>query len=414
MTFGFPDGSDVAAQLGRRQRRGRLWQTLFLGSTLVAIIALSALLYNIINSSFGLIATKQKVAPVELAMNGVALEQLEVAQLISILEARLSKGLIRRFNHERPLIERSREELLALIEERIIQPTVIETWSLIESIRDGDRIRTAWAGKDSGVTISMRAWVNMNFLTAPQSSDPNKAGIRTAIMGSLIIILFTVIFAFPVGVGAAIYLEEYAGNGLFNRIIKTNISNLAGVPSIIYGMLGLAVFVRLLEPFTSGALFGAVDPTTANGRTILSAAFTLALLILPMIIINGQEAIRAVPNSLREASYGVGGTQWQTIWHHVLPKSMPGILTGTILAVSRAIGETAPLVVVGASTFIAMDPSGPFSKFTTLPVQIYQWTSRPQPEFRHIAAAAIVVLLVLLLSMNAFAIIMRNRYRKQA
>jgi phosphate transport system permease protein len=277
-----------------------------------------------------------------------------------------------------------------------------------------EAIRAEWAAKDPAVTIRMRAWVNTAFLTSPQSSDPNKAGIRTAIMGSLIIILFTVSIAFPIGVGAAIYLEEYARDSLFNRIIKTNISNLAGVPSIIYGMLGLAVFVRLMEPFTSGALFGAVDPTTANGRTILSAAFTLALLILPMIIINGQEAIRAVPNSLREASYGVGATQWQTIWHHVLPKSIPGILTGTILAVSRAIGETAPLVVVGASTFIAVDPSGPFSKFTTLPVQVYQWTSRPQPEFRHIAAAAIVVLLVLLLSMNAFAIIMRNRYRKQA
>jgi phosphate transport system permease protein len=357
---------------------------------------------------------KEQVPAAELAIDGTELADMESAQLVGILESRLSAGLIRRYNHEAPLIDRAPDDLRALIDERIIKPTIIKTYTLVDTVRDNRRIRAEWTEKDPSVTVRFRAWVHKDFLTASQSSDPNKAGIRTAIIGSLLIILFTVSFAFPIGVGAAIYLEEYADTTTFNRIIKTNISNLAGVPSIIYGMLGLALFVRMLEPLTSGALFGLTDPTTANGRTILAASLTLALLILPMIIINGQEAIRAVPNSLREASYGVGATKWQTIWNHVLPKSMPGILTGTILAVSRAIGETAPLVVVGASTFIAVDPSGPFSKFTTLPVQIYQWTSRPQPEFRHIAAAAIVVLLVLLLSMNAFAIVMRNRYRKQA
>jgi phosphate transport system permease protein len=199
-----------------------------------------------------------------------------------------------------------------------------------------------------------------------------------------------------------------------NRVIQVNINNLSGVPSIIYGMLGLAIFVRLLEPMTSGTLFGAADPTTANGRTILSAGLTLGLLILPVIIINAQEAIKAVPSSLRQASYGLGATRWQTVWHHVLPSALPGILTGTILSVSRAIGETAPLVVVGASTFITVDPSGPFSKFTTLPIQIFQWTARPQDVFRNIAAAAILVLLVLLLGMNASAILLRNRFSRRA
>jgi phosphate transport system permease protein len=410
----FPAGSEELNHRKRRQNRGRRWQAIFLCSTLVAIIALSALLYNVINSSFGLVAVKEQVPAAELAIDGTELADMESAQLVGILESRLSAGLIRRYNHEAPLIDRAPDDLRALIDERIIKPTIIKTYTLVDTVRDNRRIRAEWTEKDPSVTVRFRAWVHKDFLTASQSSDPNKAGIRTAIIGSLLIILFTVSFAFPIGVGAAIYLEEYADTTTFNRIIKTNISNLAGVPSIIYGMLGLALFVRMLEPLTSGALFGLTDPTTANGRTILAASLTLALLILPMIIINGQEAIRAVPNSLREASYGVGATKWQTIWNHVLPKSMPGILTGTILAVSRAIGETAPLVVVGASTFIAVDPSGPFSKFTTLPVQIYQWTSRPQPEFRHIAAAAIVVLLVLLLSMNAFAIVMRNRYRKQA
>jgi phosphate transport system permease protein len=167
-----------------------------------------------------------------------------------------------------------------------------------------------------------------------------------------------------------------------------------------------------MAPLTSGALFGVGDPTTANGRTIISAGLTLAILVLPLIIINGQEAIRSVPNSLRHASYGLGATKWQTVWHHVLPNAVPGILTGTILAISRAIGETAPLVVVGATTFIDYDPTSPFSKFTTLPIQIYQWVSRPQAEFHNIAAAAIIVLLAMLLSLNAIAILLRNRYSR--
>jgi phosphate transport system permease protein len=169
----------------------------------------------------------------------------------------------------------------------------------------------------------------------------------------------------------------------------------------------------MLEALTSGEMFGLVDPTTANGRTILSAGLTLGLLILPLIIINAQEAIKSVPNSLRQAGMGLGATKWQTIWAHVLPNAMPGILTGTILAVSRAIGETAPLVVVGASTFITVDPTNPFSKFTTLPIQIYQWTSRPQDEFRNIAAAAIIVLLILLLTLNATAVLLRNRFSRR-
>jgi len=224
--------------------------------------------------------------------------------------------------------------------------------------------------------------------------------------------LIAFVFSVPLGVGAAIYLEEYGGNSRLAQLIETNINNLAGVPSIIYGMLGLAVFVRVLEPLTSGKLFGVVDPTTANGRTVLSAGLTIGLLILPLIIINAREAIRAVPHALREAGYGLGATKWQTISAHVLPNAVPGILTGVILAISRALGETAPLVVVGASTFIVVDPNGPFAKFTTLPIQIYQWTARPQAEFQHLAAGAILVLLVLLLAMNATAILLRNKYAR--
>ena len=243
-----------------------------------------------------------------------------------------------------------------------------------------------------GARLVFRSWLTGSFIADAQSSIPEDAGVRAAIKGSLGTILITILFAFPVGVGAAIYLEEYARDSRLNRVIQTNINNLSGVPSIIYGMLGLTVFVRAMEPVTSGALFGVGD-SSGNGRTILSAGLTLGLLILPVIIINAQEAIKAVPDSLRQSSYGLGATKWQTIRHHVLPSSLDRILTGTILATSRAIGETAPMVVVGASTLVTLDPTGPFSKFTTLPIQIYQWTARPQAEFRNAAAAAILAAL---------------------
>jgi phosphate transport system permease protein len=178
----------------------------------------------------------------------------------------------------------------------------------------------------------------------------------------------------------------------------------------VYGMLGLAIFVRAMEALTSGAMFGVTD---SNGRTVLSAGLTMGILVLPLVIINAQEAIKAVPDSIRQAAYGVGATRWQTIWSHVLPNAVPGILTGSILAMSRAVGETAPLIIIGASHFITIDPSSPFSKFTALPVQIYQLTSRPQAEFHSVAAAAILVLLILLLTLNTTAILLRNRFQRR-
>ncbi len=375
--------------------------------------------------------------------------------------------------------------------------------------------------------IRYQSWLDADFLRTPMSSVPAQAGIRTAILGSILMMVIVIVVSLPLGVGTALYLEEYANRSFISRLIETNVRTLAGVPSIIYGLLGLFIFVRALAPVTSGIVFGLnvetreaedaivaiqnslgfddlyevnedgdyvgvnedgslsaeesqdllstflrlgnVGPSnlygsisrqvaesnirsalgiegeipfesdaeitledgtvitvaqfnelvrgleqfasfTVNGRTILSASLTLALLILPIVIINAQEALRAVPFAVREASYGLGATKWQTIWRTVLPQSIPGIMTGMILAVSRAVGETAPLIVVGASTFILTDPSGPFSKFTVLPIQIYQWTARPQAQFQFIAAAAIIVLLTLVLVLNALAIYLRNRY----
>lgn len=304
-----------------------------------------------------------------------------------------------------------RDALIKLLMDQVVQAQVVKSWPLWDSLTERGAIETAQQTQLPRAELQWRSWVSADFLTSPlDPRRPDLTGIRPALIGSLLIIAITIAVAFPVGVGAAIYLEEYAGRSRLNQIIQTNINNLAGVPSIIYGMLGLAIFVRSLEAVTSGRVVGG---GAANGRTVLSAGFTLALLILPLIIINAQEAIRAVPGSLRQASYGLGATKWQTIWHHVLPYAMPGILTGTILAISRAIGETAPLILVGGATYLTRDPEGPFSIFTALPLLIYRWTTLPQDEFRHAAAAAIVVLLVLLLGLNSIAIILRNRLSRR-
>jgi phosphate transport system permease protein len=399
--------------LEARHRSGKFWEIIFKLSTIFGVLVLALLMLTIINNLAGYVATENTIDPASLAMNGTPLEELDKDTLVLILQENVSKGLFRQIEREKPIAERSREEIHDLILEKVIEPKVVKTWSLSDSIFNRIAVLAQAASQYPAASLTFKSWVNATFLTNPQSSNPLIAGARTAILGSLWIIVTTTLIAFPVGVGAAIYLEEYASDNRFNRIIQTNINNLAGVPSIIYGMLGLALFVRVLEPLTSGALFGVTtDPTTANGRTILSASLTLAILILPLLIINGQEAIRAVPNSLREASYGVGATQWQTVWYHVLPNAITGILTGTILSISRAFGETAPLVVIGAATYITYDPEGPFSKFTALPIQVYQWTARPQEVFRNLAAGGILILLLMLLSVNAAAIIFRNRQSK--
>lgn len=249
-------------------------------------------------------------------------------------------------------------------------------------------------------TIGSRgyAWLSWHLITNPTSRRPEQAGLNSAIFGTLWVISLTALIAFPIGVAAAIYLEEYAAKSRITRILQINIANLSGVPSVVYGLLGLGVFVEFMN----------------LGRVVLAGALTMALLSLPVIIISSQEAIKAVPWSLREAAFGVGATRWQVTRSHVLPAALPGILTGTILAISRAVGETAPILVVGAAGFLLTRPDGLTSSYTALPIQIYQWTSRPQTEFRELAAAGIIVLLGVLLLMNATAIIIRQQAsRKQ-
>jgi phosphate transport system permease protein len=239
--------------------------------------------------------------------------------------------------------------------------------------------------------------LSWQFLTSFPSRKPEEAGILSALVGTVCLILLTAVFAFPIGVGAAIYLEEYAGKSWFSRVVEVNISNLAGVPSIIYGLLGLELFVRAM----------------GFDRSLLSGALTMALLVLPIIIISSREALRTVPRSIREASFALGADRWQTIWYQVLPLALPGILTGSILAFSRAIGEAAPLITIGALTYVAFLPDGLFAPFTALPIQIFNWVSRPQAGFHANAAAAILVLLAVLLLMNALAVFLRQRYQKR-
>ena len=240
--------------------------------------------------------------------------------------------------------------------------------------------------------------LDWHFVTTRSTSrHVEESGILSAMVGTAWIMFLTALFTVPIGVGAAVYLEEYAPKNKLTNFIEINISNLAGVPSIVYGLLGLAVFVNYL----------------ALGRVILAAGLTLSLLVLPIVILASREAIRAVPSSHREAAYALGATQWEVIRSVVLPSAVPGIATGTILALSRAIGEAAPIIVIAAAVFITFVPATPFDRFTVLPVQIYAWTNRPQ-DFQSLAAAAIIVLLVMLLSMNAIAVYIRNRFQKRS
>jgi phosphate transport system permease protein len=253
--------------------------------------------------------------------------------------------------------------------------------------------------------LALLAERGTSFLTSQSSSLPGRAGVSQALVGSLMLMLFVVATAFPLGIAAAVYLEEYAADTRFNRFITVNVRNLAGVPSIVYGLLGLAIFVKAMSGFTGGA-------------SVISGGLTLAILVLPIVVITASEALRAVPQGIREAGYGVGATKWEVVRSHVLPAAAPGILTGTVLSLARAFGETAPLILVGAVTGVFFTGSGSLVEkfqgaYTSLPTIVYTWSKLPQAEFQKLTAAAIVVLLVMLLTVNGAAIWLRNRYERK-
>jgi phosphate transport system permease protein len=280
--------------------------------------------------------------------------------------------------------------------------------------------------------------LSKKFFTNYHSRNPREAGLLAALWGSLWLTVLVAFFSVPIGVGSAVYLEEYANEGRLKRLIQLNLSNLAGVPSIVYALLGMTAFVRMFGLFHKdeqktlviNLLITKFDVPLPFDRTLISGALTLTLLVLPTVIVASQEALRAVPSSIRTASYALGATQWQTIRHQVLPAALPGIMTGVILALSRAIGEAAPLMLIGALTYVAYTPGditnvtdlfknpralleAPFDKFTAIPLQIYQWINQPKAEYSHVAAAGIVVLLSILLLMNTVAILIRHRFQKR-
>lgn len=241
-------------------------------------------------------------------------------------------------------------------------------------------------------------WLSPELIFNFPSRHPEQAGLKAAIFGTLWLMGLTAAFTVPVGVGAAIYLEEYATENWLTRLIEVNIANLAGVPSIVYGLLGLALFVQLLS----------------LGRSVLAGALTMSLLVLPIVILASREAIKAVPETYRQAAFALGATKWEVVRSVVLPSAYPGVLTGIILAMSRAIGETAPVIAISALVYLTFVPQNPLDRFTVLPIQIFNWIARPQEDFRGLAAGGIIVLLIVLLSMNALAVFLRNRYQKQS
>lgn len=329
-------------RLNRRHRTTKLFRWFCLGFTLLGVLALAVLIFDIVGSTFTWAAVEDR----ELRGQNV--------------------------------------------------PEVVESWTLWEGLYNRGEIEQIVRDEHPEAQLQFYSWIRWDFLTNYPSRFPEISGFRSPILGSLFVIGLTALLSFPIGVGAAIYLEEYAAKGWIARVIETNIANLAGVPSIIYGLLGLAIFVRAWSGIT-------------GGRTILAGAFVMTLLSLPVIIVASREAIRAVPSSLREASYALGASKWDTVRHHILPSALPGILTGNILAMSRAIGETAPLITIGALTYIAFDPKGLQDIFTVMPIQIFTWVSLPQAAFHHLASAGILVLLTILLTMNAIAIIIRRK-----
>ncbi|MCU0475679.1 MAG: phosphate ABC transporter permease PstA [Anaerolineae bacterium] len=427
------------SDVNKRNARGNLMQRLYFSAMIIAIIVLIMLLFSIINQAFGYIAVSQAIKTEDLSDQPLnSLSSDELAQILLEQTPRLLLVMVRDNLNRAPVDQftttpfsqsingtvpedlasvtprdlsgdagpaayarllaanLSPDALTALIEANVLKVEIEKSWTLAESLFNRAAIEAEVANTPEQEELRFHSWLNNRLLTQRNSQQVEQTGIGPALAGTAYLLIMTIAISLPLGVGAAIYFEEYAKENFLNKLLETNIRNLAGVPSIIYGMLGLTVFVNTLSGIT-------------QGRTILSGALTLSLLILPIIITNSREALRAVPSTIREASYGLGATKWQTVSRQILPAALPGVLTGLILGVSRAIGETAPLIVIGATNSISTFPDGPFSRFSVLPFTIYNWSTQPDASFKNAASAAIIVLMLLLLLINATAIVLRNR-----
>ncbi|AEB11345.1 phosphate ABC transporter permease PstA [Marinithermus hydrothermalis] len=388
-----------------RRRKGALFGALTFLPVVLALGLIAVLLFDVVTGAvswqviepsrrssgqtFALTEalTKRQVIALELAARGLTEEEIQAfmndPEAMRKFEARNRVELMW-YTEDGPfrwVVTTSRDK-------RVANYPLLEGWRRLAEIR---------SGLEPGQHLVLNPWLDLSFFFRDASRTPLMAGIRAALVGTLWVMALTALISIPVGVGAAIYLEEYAPDNRWTRLIEVNLRNLAGVPSIVYGVLGLSLFVR----------------AWGLGPSVLSAALTLSLLIMPVIVIASREAIRAVPNSLRQAAYGLGATRWQVVSRVVLPSAVPGIVTGVILSVARAIGETAPLLLVGAAAFVPFLPSGPLSEYTVIPVQIYSWVTENDPEFAHVASAGILVLLAVLAVLYSAAFYVRRRFGRK-
>lgn len=376
--------------LSARHRKSKLFRYICMVSTSVGVIMLALLLLDVFTDASGWIESRIDRDP--RMFERIMEQDAEFAARAEEQAPALFKKIEAKLKSRHRAAERDGRVLTAADEAQIRADVLHSEYSQDEAYFEQfamkpttrDRMAVVWA-------------ICGDLLTNFPSRHPSKAGLKSAIVGSIWLLALTALFAIPIGISAAVYLEEFAAKNRVNRFIEVNIANLAGVPSIVYGILGLAVFVRGAD----------------LGRSVLAGAATMSLLILPVIIIAAREALKAVPDSLRASAFALGGTRWQVTQHHVLPAALPGILTGVILAMSRAIGETAPMIMIGALSYVAFVPRGPMDDFTVLPIQIFNWIAMPQEEFHMLGACGILVLLTILLLMNATAIYIRHRAQKE-
>ncbi len=398
------DDAKPASNYLARKRTGAIFERLTLLPVLISLMLLVVLLTKVLTDtvSWQVVtpANSGKTFPFATGfMNGKEIFRLDLeAQGLSATDI---KAILDDPEEYRKLGARNRVQLMWYTSDGPMRWTVV---SLRDDLNENYDLFTGW--RDFGKIKSelkedqrlyLNPWLDFSYFQNNASRSPAIAGLRGAILGSLWVILIVTIFIVPVGTGAAIYLEEYAPKNAISRFIEVNVRNLAGVPSIVYGVLGLSLFVRAMQ----------------LGPSILSAALTLGLLVLPVVVIAAREGIRAVPDSLRQASYGLGASKWQTVSKVVLPYAAPSIATGVLLAIARAIGETAPLLLVGAAAFVPFDPTGPLSEYTVIPVQIYAWISESNPEFKNVAAAAITMLLTFLVLFNLMVLQVRKRFNRR-
>lgn len=381
-------------QLKRRHGKARFFYALCWAATWVGVVMLAILLFDVIGDSFSWVLSR---APRDPRMFAMLLEQQPgFEKQARELDPGLFSKIENKIKARTKSAERRGETLSAADENEIRQDVIHGAYT-----DDPEYFTQFHMASTFGQRMQVSWRITRDILWNFASRHPSKAGYKSALVGSLWLLALTALLAVPIGVSAAVYMEEYATKNRLNRLIEVNISNLAGVPSIVYGILGLAVFVRGLNIEGWGL-----------GRSVLAGAMTMSLLSLPVIIIAAREAIKAIPDSIRQGAFALGATKWQVVRHHVLPAALPGMLTGVILAMSRAIGETAPMIMIGALSYVAFVPRGPMDDFTVLPIQIYNWIAMPQQEFHLLAACGILMLLVVLLLMNSIAIIIRDRAQR--